>query len=139
MDDKRLQKIIIVILCLVLMRGLIYGLFIPFDRAPDENYYFELIKAKHLQLNQTSNQEKQYVAAQMALTRYYLLHPEANPQKYSLQDFAEAEIQEPPPSREIYYLLRKPFRKHHKNHRLISPQREISCFRNTRYMIRPPI
>jgi 4-amino-4-deoxy-L-arabinose transferase-like glycosyltransferase len=105
MDDKRLQKIIIVILCLVLIRGLIYGLFIPFDRAPDENYYFNLIKAKQLQISHTFGEKQQHVAAQMELTRYYLLHPEANPQKYSLQDFAEAELSDPPPSREIYYLF----------------------------------
>jgi len=105
MDDKRLQKIIIVILCLVLMRGLLYGLLIPFDRAPDEGYYFNLIKAKQLQISHASVEEQQHVAAQMELTRYYLLHPEANPQKYSLQDFAKAELSEPPPSREIYYLF----------------------------------
>ncbi len=104
MDEKRLQKVIIVIVCLVLIRGLIYSLLIPFDRSPDENYYFNLIKAKQLQLSHASIEEQQRVAAQYELTRTYLLYPEST-KKRSLQDFAGAELSEPPSSSNIYYLV----------------------------------
>lgn len=105
MSDKRLQKIIIMLLCLVMIRGLIYGLLIPFDRSPDEYHHFKLIKAKQLQLNHTSEDEEQHIMAQMGLIRYYLLHPEARPEKYSLQDFAGKRLPKPPSSfHQIYYL-----------------------------------
>lgn len=105
MAEKRLQSIIIILLCLVLIRGLIYGLFIPFDRAPDESHHFKLIKAKQLQLNHTLEEEEDYIAAQIGLTRYYLQHPEANPQKYSLQDFSGQSLPKPPSSSHIYYFF----------------------------------
>ena len=50
MYDKRFQTILIVILCLVGCKGLMYGLTIPFDRAPDEKHHFQLIKAKQAQI-----------------------------------------------------------------------------------------
>jgi len=105
MSDQKVHAGIIIILCLVVIRGLIYGLFIPFDQTPDENHHFKLIKAKHLQLNHASEEERRSAAAQEMLTWCYLTYPESCPEKSSLEDFAGSTLPLPPPSRQIYYLF----------------------------------
>ena len=59
MHNKRHYEIIGLIIGLVMLRGLIYGLLIPFDQAPDEKHHFLLIKAKQLQLRHASQDETQ--------------------------------------------------------------------------------
>ena len=101
--DKNIQWIIVLILCLVAVRGLLYGMLIPFNQAPDEYHHFIMIKTKHLQLNQASEKEKQRIAAQLELTKHYLLYPTSRPGKYTLEEFMGAELPDPPNIRTFYY------------------------------------
>ncbi len=103
MTAKRLHFIIITLLCLVLLRGLIYGLIIPFDRSPDEYHHFKLIKAKQLQFNGSSETERRAVAARIGVVRYYLLHSQAKSGKTSVKDFADKHLPSPPSSLQVYY------------------------------------
>ncbi len=57
MHHKRLHVLAGTIICLVILRGLMYGLIIPFDQAPDEKHHFLLIKAKHLQMSGASSEK----------------------------------------------------------------------------------
>lgn len=105
MTTKRLHTIIWLLLCLALLRGIIYSALIPFDRSPDERYNFQLIKAKQLQLREASEQEIQQAAARVHVTARYLLYPEAPSGKYTLQEYADRRLPPPPSSAQFYYLV----------------------------------
>lgn len=104
MDSKKLQLVIIILLVLVLVRGLIYGLVIPFNQTPDEKYYFELIKAKYIQLYHLSREEAWQVMAQLEVASYYQLRPEASPGKLTVADVADIDIPPAPETQNLYYL-----------------------------------
>ena len=103
MTTKRLHTIIVLLLGLALLRGVLYSALIPFDRSPDEKHNFKLIKAKHLQFAQASEQDIQEAAARLELTARYFLSPEAPPGKYTLQRYADAALPAPPSSSQLYY------------------------------------
>ena len=105
MDATRRQRLILLILGLIVIRGLIYSILIPYDHAPDEAHHFQLIKAKALQLRHASVEEQRQIAAQVQLTWCYLFYPESCPDKRSLQDFLGSKLPSPPPSSQLYYLL----------------------------------
>ena len=69
------------IIALVLLRGLIYCLLIPFDQSPDEKHHFLLIKAKQLQLGAISPTGAR-----------------------ALEEFAGRNFLSPPSSMQLYYL-----------------------------------
>lgn len=102
MDDKRLRIIFIIIICLVIIRGMIYGLVLPFDGAPDERHHFELIKAKQMQLLHASEDEKLLVAAQIEVTWRSLISPESPAEKHSLQNIiGTVYLPDPPDSSQL--------------------------------------
>jgi hypothetical protein len=105
MCEQRVRRVLIIILCLVLLRGLIYSLLIPFDQSPDEKHHFKLIKAKHLQLNHATEEERQHTAAQLEMVFRYLASPEKLSQKYLAQDFARAKLPDAPSSWQLSYLI----------------------------------
>ena len=102
--DRKFQYILGLILCLVILRGLIYGMLIPFDQTPDEYHHFKLIKAKQLQLGHSSDEERCLAAAQIEATRKYLLYPTSRAGEYKIQDFTGIILPEPPSSLRFYYL-----------------------------------
>ncbi len=104
-EAQRVHRILLIVVCLILVKGLLYGLLIPYDRAPDEHHHFRLIKAKHLQLSQATPLEKKQAAAQLGYLRYYLLRPAADPLKYSPDDYADEDLPDPPSSFQLHYLL----------------------------------
>ena len=98
------RKILMILLCLALIRGLIYAVVIPFDRSPDESFYFRLVKAKQLQMDRASEEEIQRVSAEFEVTRYALLYPESAG-KVSLENVARVKFLSPPSSSQLYYLV----------------------------------
>ena len=104
MSKKALHSIIALVIGLTFLRGLIYGLLIPFDSAPDENFYFRQIKAKQLQFAQASEEEKQLVAAKLEVTWRMLRYPRSK-RNLAIEEFAHASMPLPPPSSQIYYPL----------------------------------
>lgn len=105
MDRQHSKHLLLILLALMLIRGLIYTLILPFDRAPDEKHHFLLIKAKQSQLANFSRAERQQIAAELEVTTYYLLYPETRPDKKTVQDFAGRNLRRPPSSWQIYYLV----------------------------------
>lgn len=104
MNSSRLRSIMIGIIVLALVRGVLYTLLIPFDNAPDENFYFRLIKAKQLELAGVSEAETQRAAAEFEVVRRILLYPTGTSLPV-IEDFANAQMLQPPPATEIYYLI----------------------------------
>lgn len=97
---KSVQKIMGIIVCLALLRGVLYALVIPVDQTPDEFHHFELIKAKQLALKNADEREKAEMAARMEYARYYFLNPESKRQ-VSVADFAGKQL--PSPNSSLYY------------------------------------
>ncbi|PIE34543.1 hypothetical protein CSA56_07430 [candidate division KSB3 bacterium] len=111
MNVKTIRGLLLLILGMTLIKGLIYSIVIPFDRAPDEDFYFRQIKAKQLQLNQASDAEKQQVAVEAERTWYSLVNW-GNTRERPLKDFAHAKLPGAPSSfkpyvgnNDIYYLV----------------------------------
>ncbi|GAK57902.1 hypothetical protein U27_04874 [Candidatus Vecturithrix granuli] len=102
MQKKFLCSINIFIVGLVMLRGLLYCLVIPFDQAPDERLHFLLIKAKHLQLTGASLEEKQRVASQIEFFWYRSLYPET---KRTQENFTSGYLPNPPSSMHLYYFM----------------------------------
>ncbi|MDY0095004.1 MAG: hypothetical protein RBT80_20095 [Candidatus Vecturithrix sp.] len=102
MHHKRLHVLAGTIICLVILRGLMYGVIIPFDQAPDEKHHFLLIKAKHLQMSGASSEEKQHIASQIEFTWHRLLYPET---QRTQEDFTGGFLPSPPSSMHLYYLV----------------------------------
>jgi len=98
------EQIIIIILFLVIIRGLIYGLFIPVDQTPDELHHFRLIKAKQIELESSNNQEREHIAAKIDHAIYYLRYPDIQ-QERPLSDFPKARLPQALSSNHIYYSL----------------------------------
>ena len=105
MRNKRHYEIVGLIIGLVLLRGLIYGLLIPFDHAPDEKHHFLLIKAKQLQLRHASKDETQETAARIEVAWRYLLFPESPKGRFAVEQFRGALLPAPPSSLHLYYLV----------------------------------
>jgi hypothetical protein len=103
MGEKKLNKIFILLLCLVLIRGLIYGLLIPADQFPDEFHHFKIIKAKQLEFSHADEQEKIDTATEIMYTIYYLRYPETT-QQHSLDEFTGTKLPTPPSSLHLYYV-----------------------------------
>lgn len=103
MRNTHITKIIVILLCLMFVRGLIYALVIPFERSPDENFYFRLIKAKQLQMEQATEEERLRVAAEFEVVKHVLLYPESK-KKPSRENFYGVNLLAPPPSSELYFL-----------------------------------
>jgi len=104
MTPTKTAYIIALILALVALRGLIYGLVIPFDQAPDEKHHFELVKAKELQLRQADDAEIARTAAAFQKTWLLLLSPDRPENQFTDADFADARLPRPPASADVYYL-----------------------------------
>ncbi len=95
----------VMILCLVAIRGLLYCLIVPFDRTPDEKHHFKLIKAKQLQLQNASIEEIQRAAAEIEVVTYYSQYPTQQETKRIREHFSGATLPKPPAASMIYYLL----------------------------------
>ncbi|MBD3305986.1 hypothetical protein GF339_06350 [candidate division KSB3 bacterium] len=104
-EHRRGQRLILLLLGLVILRGLIYGLVIPFDRAPDEKHHLKLIKAKQLQLANRLDQDEALVAARLEAAWLKLFRPESDPEDWSLEKFMGARLPDPPASYQLYYWL----------------------------------
>lgn len=102
MQKKFLGSMTVLILGLVILRGLMYCLVIPFDQSPDERHHFLLIKAKHLQLSGASLEEKQRIASQIEFFWYRSLFPETT---RTQEDFTGGHLPLPPSSMRLYYFV----------------------------------
>lgn len=102
MDRKILHQVVFIIICLALIRGLLYGLIIPINQTPDELHHFKLIKASQLKLEQAGIQEKSETAARIGLAMYYVRYPETQQQR-SIADFQKETLPQPFSSLNIYY------------------------------------
>ncbi|PID60312.1 hypothetical protein CSB45_00565 [candidate division KSB3 bacterium] len=105
MKKTERQIILAIIVCVTLIRGTMYGLVIPFDRAPDEKHHFMLIKAKQMQLRGASPDERQRTAARIEVAWRYLLYPGTSPDKYSLEQFSDRTLLPPLSSFHVYYFV----------------------------------
>lgn len=105
MQSKNFYVTVIIILCIVLLRGLIYGLVIPFDQAPDEKHHFLQIKAKQMQLKGASKEERQEVAAHIEATWLQLLYVDTPEERFTWEQFKGSNLPTPPSSQQLYYLV----------------------------------
>ena len=104
MNEKSIRTFLLLLLCLVLVRGLIYGLVIPADQYPDEFHHFGLIKSKQLELNSATEQERRETAARIAYSSYYLRYPETTRQR-TIDEFKGAGLPSPFSSLHAYYFV----------------------------------
>ena len=100
--SARVRIIFFLIIALVVIRGVLYEIIIPFDRAPDEREHFRRIKAQQLALNRASEAEKRRAAAEFERVFYALIHPTSSKQR-SIDDFPDAFFPAPQTSRSLYY------------------------------------